>query len=93
MSRHLGDVPIYAVTASKETLGRVTLFRNVIPYCMPANYGPSDAPQATIDIKNKMLEDDIVGEDDLIIMTFGTPMGESGGTNAMKIIRAGDHLV
>jgi len=40
-----------------------------------------------------MLEDDIVGEDDLIIMTFGTPMGESGGTNAMKIIRAGDHLV
>jgi pyruvate kinase len=90
MSRHLGDVPIYALTPSSETLGRVTLYRNVIPLCMPVDYGPNDAPQATIDVKRKMLADGLADADDLIIMTFGTPMGESGGTNAMKIIRVGD---
>jgi pyruvate kinase len=39
-----------------------------------------------------MLEKGIVNEEDLIIMTFGTPMGHSGGTNALKIIRIGDNL-
>lgn len=86
MSRHLGDVPIYAVTSEESTLGRVTLFRNVTPLRMPIDYGPMDAPKATLDIQQRMLDEDIVEEGNLIIMTFGTPMGESGGTNAMKII-------
>jgi len=86
MSRHLGDVPIYAVTSEESTLGRVTLFRNVTPLRMSIQYGAQDAPQATIDIQRRMLEEGIAEIDDLIIMTFGTPMGESGGTNAMKII-------
>ena len=86
MSRHLGDVPIYAVTSEESTLGRVTLFRNVTPLRMGIDYGPGDAPQATLDIQARMLEEGIANEDELIIMTFGTPMGESGGTNAMKII-------
>lgn len=92
MSRHLGDVPIYALTPKQSTLGRVTLFRNVTPLCMPVDYGPTEAPQATIDVKQMMLEKGLVNEDDLIIMTFGTPMGHSGGTNALKIIRIGDNL-
>ncbi|EAU54275.1 pyruvate kinase [Mariprofundus ferrooxydans PV-1] len=92
MSRHLGDVPIYALTPKQSTLGRVTLFRNVTPLCMPVDYGPTEAPQATIDVKQMMLEKGIVNEEDLIIMTFGTPMGHSGGTNALKIIRIGDNL-
>jgi len=86
MSRHLGDVPIYALTTEAETLGRVTLFRNVIPLCMPINYTSSQAPQATIDMKKRMLQDGLAKKGELIIMTFGTPMGESGGTNAMKIV-------
>jgi len=86
MSRHLGDVPIYALTTEASTLGRVTLFRNVIPLCMPVQYSATEAPKATIDMKNKMLKDGLANKDDLIIMTFGTPMGESGGTNAMKIV-------
>ncbi|HIP07813.1 MAG TPA: pyruvate kinase, partial [Mariprofundaceae bacterium] len=69
-----------------STLGRVTLFRNVTPLRMPIHYGAGDAPQATLDIQAKMVEEGIADKDDLIIMTFGTPMGESGGTNAMKII-------
>jgi len=86
MSRHLGDVPIYALTTEASTLGRVTLFRNVIPLCMPIQYTATEAPKATVDMKNKMLKDGLADKGDLIIMTFGTPMGASGGTNAMKIV-------
>ena len=86
MSRHLGDVPIYALTTQAATLGRVTLFRNVIPLCMPNNYTATEAPQATVDMKQRMLNDGLAAQGDLIIMTFGTPMGTSGGTNAMKIV-------
>jgi len=86
MSRHLGDVPIYALTTEAATLGRVTLFRNVIPLCMPIQYSATEAPKATVDMKKKMLNDGLADKGDLIIMTFGTPMGESGGTNAMKIV-------
>jgi len=86
MSRHLGTVPIYALTTEAHTLGRVTLFRNVIPLCMPVHYSATEAPKATIDMKQKMLADGLANHGDLIIMTFGTPMGESGGTNAMKIV-------
>ncbi len=90
MSRHLGDVPIYALTPNESTLGRVTLFRNVIPLCMPVSYGPQDAPKATRDVKKMLLDNELAEADDLIVMTFGTPMGESGGTNAMKIIKVGE---
>jgi len=92
MSRHLGDVPIYALTPKESTLGRVSLFRNVTPLCMEVDYGPTEAPQATVDVKKLMLDKGLADEDDLIIMTFGTPMGHSGGTNALKIIRIGDNL-
>jgi len=90
MSRHLTRVPIYALTPSAETAGRVTLFRNVIPKPISGDYREQDAPKATRDAVALMLQDDLVKNDDLIIMTLGTPMGKAGGTNAMKIIRVGE---
>ena len=86
LSRHLGAVPIYALTTEPATLGRVTLFRNVIPLSLATQYTATEAAKATIDLKRQMLESRLAGKGDLIIMTFGTPMGESGSTNAMKII-------
>jgi pyruvate kinase len=83
-------VPIYALTPSAETAGRVTLFRNVIPKPICESYGEKDAPQATRDGIALMLYDHLVRDSDLVIMTLGTPMGKAGGTNAMKIIRVGE---
>jgi pyruvate kinase len=87
MSRHLTKVPIYALTPLAATAGRVTLFRNVIPKPVSADYGETDAPQATRDVISTMLYDELVKEEDLIIMTLGTPMSKAGGTNTMKIVR------
>jgi len=90
MSRHLTQAPIYALTPSAETAGRVTLFRNVIPKPISEEYGEKDAPQATRDGIALMLYDNLVTDNDLVIMTLGTPMGKAGGTNAMKIVRVGE---
>jgi len=90
MSRHLTQAPIYALTPSAETAGRVSLFRNVIPKPISEEYGEKDAPQATRDGIALMLYDNLVTDNDLVIMTLGTPMGKAGGTNAMKIVRVGE---
>ncbi len=93
MSRHLGEVPIYALTPEHTTLGKVALYRNVTPIMLATQYSEAtDAPRATDDAKALMLSHGIVEKEDLIAMTMGTPMGESGATNMMKIVRAGDHL-
>jgi len=88
MSRHLSQVPIYALTTEDRTAGRVTLFRNVIPHRISADYSEKDAPRATRDALRMMIEDGIAEEGDMVVMTLGTPMGKSGGTNAMKIVTA-----
>jgi pyruvate kinase len=33
-----------------------------------------------------------VAPGDLIVITIGEPLGKSGGTNTMKIVRVGDNL-
>jgi len=32
----------------------------------------------------------LVKKDDMVIMTWGEPMGQTGGTNALKITKIGD---
>ncbi len=87
MSRHLGDVPIYALTPEKSTLGRVSLFRNVIPKSIDHTYtSDTDAPRATREVIDVMKRDGLVEVGDLIVMTLGTPMGQAGATNTMKVV-------
>jgi len=90
MSRHVSRVPIYALTPMEPTAGRVTLFRNVIPKPIRGDYGPKDAQIATRDAFSVMLYDELVAQNDLVVMTFGTPMGEAGSTNTMKIVHSAD---
>ncbi len=91
MSRHLGDVPIYALTPEKNTLGRVSLFRNVIPKIIGNTYtSDTDAPRATREVVAMMKKDGIVEAGDLIVMTLGTPMGKAGATNTMKVVEVED---
>ena len=92
MSRHLSQVPIFAMTHIPETAGRVTLFRNVVPKPISGDYGETDAPKATREALSVMLHDRLVKHDDLVLMTMGTPMGKSGGTNTLKIVPVGDTL-
>jgi len=91
MSRHLGDVPIYALTPEENTLGRVSLFRNVTPKILEGTYdSDTDAPRATREVIALLKRDGLVEAGDLIVMTLGTPMGRAGATNTMKIVEVED---
>jgi len=92
MSRHLSPVPIYALTPDPRTAGRVSLFRNVVAKSISGEYLETDAPKATREALTMMLYDNLVDTDDMVVMTLGTPMGYSGSTNTMKIIKVGDTL-
>ena len=39
-----------------------------------------------------LVEKGEVQRGDLVVLTIGEPMGKSGGTNAMKIVRVGEHI-
>ncbi len=87
MSRINSSVPIFAFTPLKETLGRVTLFSGVTAI----EYHPNaDRPwKEWQHIEAMLIERGLVSEGDLVVITFGETVGESGHTNTMKILQVG----
>src|SRR5499427_5352364 len=88
MSRHDVDVPIYALTPNVSTQRRLSLFRNVHPVFLPKSDDRDAALRLTEQI---LLKQGVVNRGDLIVLTIGEPMGQPGGTNALKIVRVGEH--
>lgn len=88
MSRHDVDVPIYALTPSVKTQRRLALYRNVHPVYLPMT---NDRDTALAQAEKLLLEKGLVKRGDLIVLTIGEPMGQPGGTNALKIVRVGEH--
>lgn len=89
MSRHLVAVPIYAFTTVEETLGRVTLFRNVVPRPIGKKEAKSTR-KATCEALKVLRADGLVDNGDMIVMTLGTPMGKSGATNTVRVEMVGE---
>lgn len=89
MSRVNAGAPIFALTPTKGTLSKVTLFSGV----HPVSFNPtSKDPSATlIEAENELVKLGAVEEGDLIVMTIGEAIGKAGHTNTMKIVRVGDH--
>ena len=88
MSRHDVDIPIYALTPSEHTQRRLALYRNVHPVFMGRTNDREGALRAAERI---LLEQGAVKRGDLLVLTVGEPMGAPGGTNALKIVRVGEH--
>jgi pyruvate kinase len=88
MSRHDVDIPIYALTPSVKTQRRLALYRNVHPLCLPTT---SDRDAALAQAEKLLLDKGLVKRGDLVVLTVGEPMGQPGGTNALKIVRVGEH--
>jgi pyruvate kinase len=88
MSRHDVDIPIYALTSSESTQRRLALYRNVHPVYMGRTNDREGALRAAERI---LLEQGAVRRGDLLVLTYGEPMGAPGGTNTLKIVRVGEH--
>jgi len=87
MSRLNCGVPVYALTPRPEALGKMSLYRAVFPLFMT---GPATRDELLYDAEQVLINAGIVEKGDFIVLTGGDPMGMSGGTNTLKIVRVGD---
>ena len=86
MSRHLIQVPIYALTSKVATQRKMALYRNVRPLFVDTS---ADRDTALNEAENHLKQRDIVQTGDVYAITCGEPMGAPGGTNMLKICRVG----
>jgi pyruvate kinase len=87
MSRHRVDTPIFALTPSVSTQRKVSLYRNVHAYHLTQE---GDSSAVLKQAEDLMVANRIVQKGDMIVCTWGEPMGQVGGTNALKIVRVGE---
>ena len=87
MSRHNIDIPIFAMTPSIATQRKAALYRNVSTFEMAQS---TDREAVLKKAQDLLLAKGIVQKGDMIVVTWGEPMGQVGGTNALKIMRIGD---
>jgi len=88
MSRHQIDTPIFALTPSVATQRKASLFRNVRTFWLEQGSDTEHVLKAAQDL---MIANGVVNHGDMIVVTWGEPMGQSGGTNAIKIIKVGQY--
>jgi pyruvate kinase len=88
ISRHNSGVPIYALTTEITTRYRMSLYRDVFPLMI--DYRGHELDLMLKEAEDKMLAAGVVSDGDLIVVTFGEPIGSSGGTNTMKIVKVGE---
>jgi pyruvate kinase len=87
MSRHHVNTPIYALTPIVSTQRKVSLYRNVHAYELLQE---GDSSAVLKQAEDLMVAKGIVKKGDMIVVTWGEPMGQVGGTNALKIVRVGE---
>jgi pyruvate kinase len=88
MSRHNCGCPIFALTPEVTAQRKMALYRNVRPLYLEQSSDREGVLRAAEDL---LLARGQVQLGDMIVLTNGEPMGKSGGTNALKIVRVGDH--
>lgn len=90
MSRISSGISIYALTTHEKTCRRVCMYRGIYPKLLEHPLvDPKEANRLCVE---HLLKDGAVAKGDLIVITKGDLMGSTGGTNQLKIIRAGEHM-
>ena len=92
MSRMDSGVPVYALTPEQSARRRMSLYREVHPMTIDYANLRQDTSAMLAEAERVMVESGILARGDLVIITSGEPVGKSGGTNTMKLVRIGDHL-
>ncbi|MEC5398235.1 pyruvate kinase [Uliginosibacterium sp. H1] len=89
MSRMNSGVPIYALTSQQETVRKVALFREAYP--IQIEQVTDDRERLLKLAEETLLRHKLVEKGDVVVITVGEPLGQSGGTNSLKIVRVGEH--
>ena len=91
MSRLSSNMTIFAMTPHIQTRNRTALFRGVHPLPFDISHIPSDEVNQQAVNTLKMLG--AVKDGDLVLMTKGDFRNVHGGTNTLKIVRVGSHIL
>jgi len=84
MSRVKTDVPIFAFSEKRQTLGKVCLYRDVYP--LPFSLQNVDHHNLYDVVVRNLKENGLVEGGDNILITCGDFIGKRGSTNTMKIV-------
>ena len=87
MSRHNIDTPIIALTPSTTTQRKLALYRNVCTHMLMQDAPTDVVLRAAEDL---LVKQGIAQKGDMIVVTWGAPMGKVGGTNALRIVKVGE---
>ena len=90
VSRLRPNMPIIAVTTSKEIYYQLALNWGVTPLFMKECSGPKEALNAATRFS---LEEGLISFGDVVVVTTGVPFGKAGTTNLMMIEAIGETLV
>ncbi len=89
LSRADAEVPIYALSPDKGARRKLTLHRGVYPY--PIEQENKNRDEILREMEQVLLQEKVVNAGDLVLLTFGEPIGSPGGTNTLKIIKIGEN--
>ncbi|MBU0602431.1 MAG: pyruvate kinase [Gammaproteobacteria bacterium] len=90
MSRLNSGVPIYALTPEVRTRYKLSMYRGVTPLMINLADG-ADRDRMLVDAEAELLRSGAVKVGDLIVLSFGEPIGVPGGTNTLKIVKVGEY--
>jgi pyruvate kinase len=85
ISRQHSMVPIFAVSANKRTIGRLSLVNNVFPIFI--NYHEFAYDQVNEEVIKALVKNNYLQKEGYILLTRGRDIGRPGGTNSMEIIK------
>ncbi|PKO51874.1 MAG: pyruvate kinase, partial [Betaproteobacteria bacterium HGW-Betaproteobacteria-20] len=85
LSRADAEVPIYALSPDKYARRKLTLHRGVYPF--PIEQATKNRDEILQEMEQVLLQQKMVVPGDLVLLTFGEPIGSPGGTNTLKIIK------
>ncbi len=86
VSKYRPRAPIVAFSPVQQTRRRLALFWGVLPRSMSAVY---DIDKLAATAEKRLLEEKLVKRGDIIGVVAGTPIGTTGSTNLMRLLRIG----
>jgi pyruvate kinase len=86
VSKYRPRAPIVAFSPLQQTRRRLSLFWGVLPRSMGSVH---DVDKLAATAEKRLLEEKLVKRGDLIGVVAGTPIGTTGSTNLMRLLRIG----